>query len=194
MAERSEEERAQRSYRIRGQSFAAPALEPGLYVVATPIGNLGDVTVRALDTLAGADLLACEDTRVTRRLLDRYGIEAKVTAYHEHSAPNAHQKILDALAAGRSVALVSDAGTPLVSDPGLRLVQEAIAEGIQVVPLPGAAALAAALAAAGSGRSSTRSPPRSRTMSFSPWTRRCGNWPHSIPPRQSSWNSATSPV
>ena len=85
MAERSDESEARRGYRIRGQSFAAPPLEPGLYVVATPIGNLGDVTIRALDTLAGADLLACEDTRVTKRLLDRYGIDAKVTAYHEHS-------------------------------------------------------------------------------------------------------------
>ena len=85
-----------------------------------------DVTLRALDTLAAADLVACEDTRVTRRLLDRYGISAKVTAYHEHSGAGAHRRLLDALAEGRSVALVSDAGTPLLSDPGAALVKDAV--------------------------------------------------------------------
>lgn len=138
-----------RGYSIRGQAFVAPKLEPGLYVVATPIGNLSDVTIRALDTLAGADILACEDTRVTKRLLDRYGIDAKLTAYHEHSGPGAHRRLLDALDEGRSVALASDAGTPLVSDPGASLVADAIEAGHRVVPIPGASSLAAALSASG---------------------------------------------
>ena len=139
----------QRGYRIRGNFFAAPPIEPGLYIVATPIGNLSDVTIRALDTLAAADILACEDTRVTKRLLDRYGISARVTAYHEYSGPKAHQKLLDALAEGKSVALVSDAGTPLVSDPGMTLVANAIEAGHRVVPIPGPSSLAAALSASG---------------------------------------------
>lgn len=138
-----------RGYSIRGQFFVAPPLEPGLYVVATPIGNLSDVTLRALDTLAAADILACEDTRVTKRLLDRYGIRARVMAYHEHSGREAHRKLLDTLAEGKSVALVSDAGTPLVSDPGAALVADAVAAGHRVVPIPGASSLAAALSAAG---------------------------------------------
>jgi 16S rRNA (cytidine1402-2'-O)-methyltransferase len=138
-----------RRYAIRGQAFDAPPLPPGLYVVATPIGNLGDVTLRALDTLAAADIVACEDTRVTRRLLDRYGIGANVTAYHEHSGPAAHRRILQALDDGRAVALVSDAGTPLLSDPGAQLVADARAAGHAVLPIPGPSAIAAALSAAG---------------------------------------------
>jgi 16S rRNA (cytidine1402-2'-O)-methyltransferase len=140
---------SERSYLIRGASFTAPMLEPGLYVVATPIGNLSDVTLRALDTLAAADLVACEDTRVTRRLLDRYGIKAKVTAYHEHSGADAHRRLLNALAEGSAVALVSDAGTPLLSDPGARLVEDARAAGHPVIPIPGASAITATLSAAG---------------------------------------------
>src|SRR5262245_19833339 len=140
--ERGDRETA-RGFRIRGQLFSAPPLEPGLYVVATPIGNLGDVTLRALDTLAAAEIVACEDTRVTRRLVDRYGIDAKLVSYHEHSGPNVHRRLLDALAAGKSVALVSDARTPLVSDPGAALVTDAIAAGIRVVPIPGPSSLAA---------------------------------------------------
>jgi 16S rRNA (cytidine1402-2'-O)-methyltransferase len=140
---------ADRAYLNRGQRFIAEPLEPALYIVATPIGNLGDVTLRALETLAAADIVACEDTRVTRRLLDRYGIRAKVTAYHEHSGPAAHRRILDALGEGRSVALVSDAGTPLLSDPGSALVRDAAAEGRRVVPVPGASSIAASLSAAG---------------------------------------------
>src|SRR5690242_4770205 len=147
MDERDDGEAGARGYRIRDRAFTAPALEPGLYVVATPIGNLGDVTIRALDTLAAADLLACEDTRVTRKLLDRYGIAARVIAYHEHSAPNVHRRILDLLADGRAVALVSDAGTPLVSDPGAALVADALAAGHRVIPIPGPSSLAAALSA-----------------------------------------------
>jgi 16S rRNA (cytidine1402-2'-O)-methyltransferase len=138
-----------RGYLVRGQFFAAPAPAPGLYVVATPIGNLSDITIRALDTLAGADLVACEDTRVTRRLLDRYGIAAKPIAYHEHSRAEAHARLLAALGEGRSVALVSDAGTPLVSDPGYQLVVDAAAAGHAVVPIPGPSSLTAALSAAG---------------------------------------------
>jgi 16S rRNA (cytidine1402-2'-O)-methyltransferase len=138
-----------RGYQIRGQAFRAATLEPALYVVATPIGNLGDVTLRALDTLAGADLIACEDTRVTRRLLDRYGIDAKVTSYHEHSNRLAHRRLLDTLTEGRSIALVSDAGTPLLSDPGAALVADAIAEGHRVIPIPGASSITSALSAAG---------------------------------------------
>jgi 16S rRNA (cytidine1402-2'-O)-methyltransferase len=150
VAERQEDDAGgRRGYAIRGQSFAAPALESGLYIVATPIGNLADVTIRALDTLAGADLVACEDTRVTRKLLDRYGIATKVTSYHEHSGPAAHRRVLEALADGRSVALASDAGTPLISDPGFRLVADAAAAGHRVVPIPGPSSAVAALSAAG---------------------------------------------
>jgi 16S rRNA (cytidine1402-2'-O)-methyltransferase len=138
-----------RGYLVRGAFFPASPIPPGLYVVATPIGNLSDVTLRALDTLAGADLVACEDTRVTRRLLDRYGISAKVTSYHEHSGAAAHRRLLDALDEGRSVALVSDAGTPLLSDPGAALVKDAIAAGHRVVPIPGPSSIVATLSAAG---------------------------------------------
>ena len=102
------------TYTIAGHEITAPPLEPALYLVATPIGNLRDVTIRALETLAACDVLACEDTRITRRLLDRYGIAAKPVAYHEHNADQAGPRLLAALADGRSVALVSDAGTPLV--------------------------------------------------------------------------------
>jgi 16S rRNA (cytidine1402-2'-O)-methyltransferase len=127
----------------------ARPLEPALYLVATPIGNLGDITLRALETLSGADVLACEDTRVTRVLLDRYGIANRPYAYHEHNADEAGPRLLAALEEGKSVALVSDAGTPLVSDPGYRLGQMAIEAGHRVVPIPGASAPLAALVASG---------------------------------------------
>jgi 16S rRNA (cytidine1402-2'-O)-methyltransferase len=117
--------------------------------VATPIGNLGDVTLRALATLAAADLIACEDTRVTRVLLDRYGIVTPLTAYHDHNAARQRPRLLAALAAGKAVALVSDAGTPLISDPGFHLAAEAAAAGHGVVPIPGASALLSALVASG---------------------------------------------
>ena len=130
-----------RTYRILGVSFDAPRIAPGLHVVATPIGHLGDVTLRALSTLASADLIACEDTRVTRVLLDRYGIHTPLVAYHEHNAEKQRPRLLAALADGKAVALVSDAGTPLVSDPGYRLVVEAAGAGHRVVPVPGASAL-----------------------------------------------------
>lgn len=137
------------SYRIEPHEFAARPLAPGLYVVATPIGNLGDVTLRALATLAAADLIACEDTRVTSRLTGHFGIATRLLAYHEHNAARQGPQLLAELAAGRSVALVSDAGTPLLSDPGERLVGEAIAAGIPVFAVPGASALTAAVSAAG---------------------------------------------
>jgi 16S rRNA (cytidine1402-2'-O)-methyltransferase len=149
LVERPEKTKGERGYEIRGVWFSAPPLPPALYVVATPIGNLADVTLRALDTLAAADLVACEDTRITKRLLDRYRIRARVTAYHEHSGPAAHRRILAALVDGRSVALVSDAGTPLLSDPGAKLVVDAHAAGHRVVPIPGPSSAVAALSAAG---------------------------------------------
>jgi 16S rRNA (cytidine1402-2'-O)-methyltransferase len=139
----------QRSFRLHNMAVPARPQEPGLYLVATPIGNLGDITLRALETLAGADVLACEDTRVTRVLLDRYGIQNRPYAYHEHNADEAGPRLLAALEAGKSVALVSDAGTPLVSDPGYRLAQSAIEAGYRVVPIPGASAPLAALVGSG---------------------------------------------
>lgn len=139
----------QRSYRLHNASIPARPLDVALYLVATPIGNLGDITLRALETLAGADVLACEDTRVTRVLLDRYGIVNRPYAYHEHNADEVGPRLLAALGEGRSVALVSDAGTPLVSDPGYRLAQLAIDAGYRVVPIPGASAPLAALVGSG---------------------------------------------
>ncbi len=138
-----------RGYIIGQAAFSARALDPALYLVATPIGNLGDITIRALETLAAADIVACEDTRVTRVLLDRYGIRRRTTAYHEHNAAEAGPKLVEAVMAGRSVALVSDAGTPLVSDPGYRLVESVVEAGGRVIPVPGASALLSALTASG---------------------------------------------
>jgi 16S rRNA (cytidine1402-2'-O)-methyltransferase len=137
--------RAARSYLVHGQSVVAPELPAGLHLVATPIGNLRDVTVRALEALAAADLIACEDTRVTRKLLDRYGIATPLTPYHEHNAAEARPKLLARLAAGDAIALVSDAGTPLVSDPGYKLVRAARDMGARVTAVPGASAVLAAL-------------------------------------------------
>src|SRR5246127_1246470 len=116
---------AARVYTLAGQSIAAPPLAPGLYLVATPIGNLRDVSLRALEILAAADVIACEDTRVTRKLISNYGIATPLTPYHDHNAATALPGLIARLAEGARVALVSDAGTPLVSDPGYRLVQAA---------------------------------------------------------------------
>lgn len=124
-------------------------LAAGLYVVATPIGNLRDITLRALDVLARADLVLAEDTRVTGKLLSAYGISARLMRHDDHAAEQARPKVMAALAEGQRVALVSDAGTPLVSDPGFRLVREAAQAGYSVYPVPGASALLAGLAAAG---------------------------------------------
>jgi 16S rRNA (cytidine1402-2'-O)-methyltransferase len=123
---------------------------PGtLYVVATPIGNLEDITHRALRVLREVDIIACEDTRHTRKLLNHYGIKTKVTSYHDHNERERTVELLQALAAGANVAIVSDAGTPSISDPGFRLVSEAGAQGFPVVALPGPTALIAALVASG---------------------------------------------
>ncbi|UPA26359.1 16S rRNA (cytidine(1402)-2'-O)-methyltransferase [Shinella oryzae] len=138
-----------RTFRLHNAVVPARPLEPALYLVATPIGNLSDITLRALETLAGADVLACEDTRVTRVLLDRYGIVNRPYAYHEYNADEVGPRLIAALDAGKSVALVSDAGTPLVSDPGYRLALLAIEAGHRVVPIPGASAPLAALVGAG---------------------------------------------
>lgn len=137
------------SYHIGAQEISAGPIEAGLYLVATPIGHLRDITIRALETIAAADIVACEDTRVTRKLLDRYAISVRPVAYHEHNAAKAGPALIAALGEGKSVALVSDAGTPLVSDPGYRLVEQAIEAGIRVTPVPGASAPLAALVASG---------------------------------------------
>jgi 16S rRNA (cytidine1402-2'-O)-methyltransferase len=133
---------------IDGQLMAVAKAAPGLHLVATPIGNLGDITLRALQTLAGVDAIACEDTRITRRLTERYGIAADLTPYHEHNAPTARPKLLQRLSQGGSIALVSDAGTPLISDPGFKLVREACAGGHTVFALPGPSSVLAALSVA----------------------------------------------
>jgi len=137
-----------RTFLIAGNTLIAPKPVPGLYLVATPIGNLGDITLRALETLAGVDIIACEDTRITRRLTERYAISALLKPYHEHNAALARPKILEKLAQGASIALVSDAGTPLISDPGFKLVREVCAAGHPVIALPGPSSVLAALAVA----------------------------------------------
>src|SRR5712672_2386134 len=141
-------EPADRSFTVAGHVLAAPKAAPGLHLVATPIGNLGDITLRALETLAGVDIIACEDTRITRRLTERYLISGVLKPYHEHNAAMARPKILERLAQGASVALVSDAGTPLISDPGFKLVRDVCAAGHQVIALPGPSSVLAALAVA----------------------------------------------
>ena len=146
---RSPENDRARRYAVSGQPFDAPRLPAGLTIVATPIGNLRDITLRALEMMAGADLVACEDTRVTRKLFDHYGLSTPLMSYHEHNAEAARPKILEKIAAGNAVALVSDAGTPLISDPGYKLVREALEEGLQVTSVPGASAALAALTSAG---------------------------------------------
>jgi 16S rRNA (cytidine1402-2'-O)-methyltransferase len=138
-----------KTYLVAGQAIEAPRLSAGLHLVATPIGNLRDITLRALETLAAADLIACEDSRVSRRLLDHYGIATPLTPYHEHNAAAARPKLLARLAEGQAVALISDAGTPLLSDPGFPLVRAVREAGLPVFAAPGASALLAALAVAG---------------------------------------------
>jgi 16S rRNA (cytidine1402-2'-O)-methyltransferase len=140
---------APRHYSLAGRDMNVAPAAPGLHVVATPIGNLGDITLRALETLAGADLIACEDTRVTRKLLDRYAIATPSTPYHDHNAAKARPLLLRRLEHGAAIALVSDAGTPLVSDPGFKLVRAACEAGHPVTALPGASATLAALTVSG---------------------------------------------
>jgi len=137
-----------RSYAPFGTAVAADKAAPGLYLVATPIGNLSDITLRALAVLAGADVIACEDTRVTRKLTERYGIATPLTPYHEHNAAQARPKLLARLAENQAIALVSDAGTPLISDPGYKLVQEATEAGHHVTAVPGPSAVLAAMSVA----------------------------------------------
>ena len=132
-----------------GARLTSPPPEPGLYVVATPIGNLRDITLRALDILAAADRVYAEDTRVAVKLFDAYGLRPKLAAYHEHNADAMRGLVLDALARGERVALISDAGTPLVSDPGYKLVRAALKAGHRVFPIPGASALLAGLVVSG---------------------------------------------
>lgn len=126
-----------------------PASPGTLYLVATPIGNLEDITQRALRVLAEVDLIACEDTRHTRLLLERYQIETKTVSYHEHNEQTRAAELTARLAEGLNIALVSDAGTPAISDPGFRLVRAAAEQGLRVVPVPGATAFVAALVASG---------------------------------------------
>jgi 16S rRNA (cytidine1402-2'-O)-methyltransferase len=126
-----------------------PRMAGTLYIVATPIGNLEDISQRALRILREVDLIACEDTRHNGKLLRHFGIETKTISYHEHNERERAEELCSILESAKSVALVSDAGTPLISDPGFRIVNAAIKKGISVVPIPGAAAIVAALAASG---------------------------------------------
>jgi 16S rRNA (cytidine1402-2'-O)-methyltransferase len=136
-------------FTLLGLAAEADRLIPGLHIVATPIGNLGDISLRALSTLAAADAILAEDKRVTKVLLAHYGITTPITAYHEHNAETMRPHLLARLEAGAALALVSDAGTPLVSDPGYKLVQGAIAAGHFVTAIPGASAVLAGLVLAG---------------------------------------------
>lgn len=124
-------------------------LASGLYLIATPIGNLSDISLRALNTLASVELIACEDTRVSKKLLNYYGISTPLESYHEHNAAEMRPKLIEKLKQGARIALISDAGTPLISDPGYKLVKQAIAENIQMIPIPGASSILAALCMAG---------------------------------------------
>jgi 16S rRNA (cytidine1402-2'-O)-methyltransferase len=133
----------------KSQAEPMPAVPAGLHIVATPIGNLADITLRALEVLRHVDLIACEDTRVTGNLLARYEIGTRRFAYNDHNAERVRPMLLERLRRGERIALVSDAGTPLVSDPGYKLVRAAIAEGLPVTTVPGASAPLAALALSG---------------------------------------------
>src|SRR4249919_1170006 len=176
-----------RTFSVGGHVLTAPKPVPGLYLVATPIGHLGDITLRALETLAGVDIIACEDTRITRRLTERYAISAELKPYHEHNAVMARPKILQKLAQGASIALVSDAGTPLISDPGFKLVREVCAAGHAVIAVPGASSVLTALSVAAlASRNLPRSTPRwscSNPATASPirWAISPGSWPGAMP-------------
>jgi 16S rRNA (cytidine1402-2'-O)-methyltransferase len=138
-----------KSYIIGAHRFDAEPLAPGLHVVATPIGNLGDITLRALSTLAAADTVLCEDTRTSGKLMERFAIKARLAPYHEHNAQKVRPAILEKLKQGSAIALISDAGMPLVSDPGYRLVKEAAELGIPVTACPGPSAVLTGLALSG---------------------------------------------
>ena len=143
------ESRDTRAFTALNTRTVVERIEPGLHIVATPIGNLGDVTLRALKTLAAVDVILAEDTRVSRRLLGQYEIHTPLIAYHEHNAADMRPLILSLLARGQAIALISDAGTPLVSDPGYKLVVECVAAGVRVRSLPGPSAVVTALTTAG---------------------------------------------
>jgi 16S rRNA (cytidine1402-2'-O)-methyltransferase len=129
---------------------AEPGVEAGaLYVVATPIGNLRDITLRAIDVLKAADAIAAEDTRHSRTLLDHYGIGTRLFAVHEHNERTSAERVIELLEAGKTVAMITDAGTPAISDPGAVVVEAVLAEGLRVIPIPGASALITALSASG---------------------------------------------
>jgi 16S rRNA (cytidine1402-2'-O)-methyltransferase len=140
---------ARPSYTIGAHRFEADPVAPGLHLVATPNGNLGDITLRALTTLAAADIVLCEDTRTSGKLMERFAIRTKLSPYHEHNAQKVRPAILARLSDGATIALISDAGMPLVSDPGYRLVTEALALSIPVTVCPGASAVLAGLAVSG---------------------------------------------
>ncbi|HPF77688.1 MAG TPA: 16S rRNA (cytidine(1402)-2'-O)-methyltransferase [Alphaproteobacteria bacterium] len=127
----------------------AVAMKPGFYLVATPIGNLRDITFRALDVLSSVDLIVCEDTRVTGKLMNAYGFKKKMQVYNDHSTDNQREALINAVAQGQSIAVLSDAGTPLVSDPGYKLVRGAVAQGLYVTSVPGPNAALPALQLSG---------------------------------------------
>lgn len=137
------------SQHLTGEELQSISLEAGLYVVATPIGNLRDITLRALDALRAADIILAEDTRQTRKLMNAYDIKTPLSAYHDHNAAKRVPGVIKDLEGGKVVALVSDAGTPLVSDPGFKLVRAAVEAGIEVFPLPGPSAVLAGLVKSG---------------------------------------------
>jgi 16S rRNA (cytidine1402-2'-O)-methyltransferase len=139
----------ERTFTALGIRKVVESIDPGLHVVATPIGNLGDITLRALHTLAAADAVLTEDTRVSSRLLGHYSIDTPLLPYHEHNAYETRPRILSRLAQGQAIALISDAGTPLISDPGYKLVVECLTAGITVRSLPGPSAVLTALTTAG---------------------------------------------
>ena len=132
-----------------GSKLSATHIDPGLHIVATPIGNLSDITLRAIAVLRAADAIACEDTRVTGKLKSEFGFKAQLVPYHEHNAERTTPALIERLNSGETVALVSDAGTPLVSDPGYRLVNAALDNNIKVTPVPGPSAPLAALSVSG---------------------------------------------
>lgn len=143
---KSENEKSQAPKAV---DLSTPILEPGLYVIATPIGNLRDITLRALETLAGVDLVLAEDTRTSAKLMHAFGLNVKLSAYHDHNAAKRVPNLVKSLLAGKSMALISDAGTPLVSDPGHKLVRACIENEINIVPVPGASAVLAAMMSSG---------------------------------------------
>jgi 16S rRNA (cytidine1402-2'-O)-methyltransferase len=138
-----------RRYTIKGVVFEAESLAPGLHVTSTPIGHLADISLRAINALAAADAILCEDTRVTGKLLQRYGISTRLVPYHDHNAAKLRPRILADLEAGKALVLVSDAGTPLVSDPGFKLARAVIEAGLPLHVIPGASAPLAALVLSG---------------------------------------------